>query len=114
LIIPGLLQLMMIYHVITHGSCISLGIAPNPSLVATITFDLSIGPEAADPKEISSAQEHLKPIEQQLIVLEQAMEGILDEMEYLTQREASMRDTNGKSRIMHDVVRVMDLFRIHE
>jgi p24 family protein delta-1 len=40
-------------------------------------------------------KEHLKPIEAELKVLEDVMKSIVDEMEYLKEREVKMRDTNG-------------------
>lgn len=48
-----------------------------------------------DTKEIMK-QENLKPLEADLVVMESMMEAIIDELEFLKQREARMRDTNGK------------------
>ena len=55
-----------------------------------------MGAEAADLKKIASA-EKLSPLELELRKLETVVKEIVDEMNYLKNREAKLRDTNGKS-----------------
>lgn len=59
----------------------------------SITFDVETGMDAADIKRIEQS-EKLKPIEVEMRIIEQMLKGIVDEMEYLKEREIRMRDTN--------------------
>jgi hypothetical protein len=52
------------------------------------------GAEAVDYTEVAKS-EKLRPIEVELRKLESVADGIVGEMEYMKQREAQMRDTNG-------------------
>ncbi|KAF0460991.1 endoplasmic reticulum vesicle protein 25 [Gigaspora margarita] len=63
---------------------------PNPQYHRMIDLDIDIGAEAIDPNQF----EKLKPMEAELRKLEQVVQEIVDEMDYLRQREARMRDTN--------------------
>lgn len=69
------------------------GVTPSPTYKRTIKFDMSVGPNAND-YVAELKQEHLKPIEVDLRVLEAQMDTIVKEMDYLKEREISMRDTN--------------------
>ena len=59
-----------------------------------ISIHIDSGADAADYSDIAK-QEKLKPIEIELRKLEKDMDDIVKEMEYLKEREAKMRDTNG-------------------
>ncbi|CAJ0746265.1 16343_t:CDS:2, partial [Entrophospora sp. SA101] len=61
----------------------------------TIDLDIDVGAEAIDYNQLAKA-EKLKPMEAELRKLEQIVQEIVDEMEYLRRREARMRDTNVK------------------
>ncbi|RIA97586.1 endoplasmic reticulum vesicle protein 25 [Glomus cerebriforme] len=66
---------------------------PDPKYHRTIDLDIDVGAEAIDYNALAKA-EKLKPIEAELRKLEQVVQEIVDEMEYLRRREARMRDTN--------------------
>lgn len=56
---------------------------------------MEMGDEMADLKRLES-KEKLRPIEAELRILESSIKGIVDEMEYLKERELNMRNTNGR------------------
>jgi len=58
-----------------------------------IDVDFDVGAEAMDYSAIAKS-EKLQPIEAELRKLEKVVQEIWDEMEYLKNREAKMRDTN--------------------
>ena len=60
-----------------------------------IKVEVEIGADEVIKSEEAAKKEHLKPIEVELKVLEQVVQGIIDEMEYLKVRELRMRSTNG-------------------
>ncbi|CAG8690204.1 2713_t:CDS:2 [Rhizophagus irregularis] len=66
---------------------------PDPKYHRTIDLDIDVGAEAIDYNALAQA-EKLKPMEAELRKLEQVVQEIVDEMEYLRRREARMRDTN--------------------
>ncbi|CAG8736257.1 15228_t:CDS:2, partial [Acaulospora morrowiae] len=66
---------------------------PNPQYHRTIELDVDIGAEAIDYNQLIKA-EALKPMEAELRKLEEVVQEIVDEMDYLRRREARMRDTN--------------------
>ncbi|KAI3646383.1 hypothetical protein MP228_009311 [Amoeboaphelidium protococcarum] len=70
------------------------GIAPQPSYFRTITFTTKTGLEAEQYTHPSDTINKLKPLEAELKYLQDAMQTIVNEMEYLKGREALMRDTN--------------------
>ncbi|RHZ43932.1 hypothetical protein Glove_801g10 [Diversispora epigaea] len=65
----------------------------NPQYHRTIDLDVDVGAEAIDYNQLVKS-EKLKPMEAELRKLEQVVQEIVDEMEYLRSREARMRDTN--------------------
>ncbi|CAJ0629042.1 4017_t:CDS:2, partial [Entrophospora sp. SA101] len=65
------------------------------SICFTNTLEDDVGAEAIDYNQLAKA-EKLKPMEAELRKLEQIVQEIVDEMEYLRRREARMRDTNGQ------------------
>jgi len=69
------------------------GFRPDPKYHRTIDLDIDVGAEAIDYNALAQA-EKLKPMEAELRKLEQVVQEIVDEMEYLRRREAKMRDTN--------------------
>lgn len=71
-----------------------IGFRPDPKYHRTIDLDIDVGAEAIDYNALAQA-EKLKPMEAELRKLEQVVQEIVDEMEYLRRREARMRDTNG-------------------
>lgn len=73
---------------------IILGFQEGPSYKRNIEFQISVGAEAADIKKIANA-EKLSPLELELRKLETVVKEIVDEMNYLKNREARLRDTNG-------------------
>ncbi|CAI2179103.1 5096_t:CDS:2 [Funneliformis geosporum] len=66
---------------------------PDPKYRRTIDLDIDVGAEAIDYDALAKA-EKLKPIDAELRKLEQVVQEIVDEMDYLRKREARMRDTN--------------------
>ncbi|CAG8762973.1 2341_t:CDS:2, partial [Cetraspora pellucida] len=74
------------------------GFQPNPQYHRTIDLDIDIGAEAIDPNQF----EKLKPMEAELRKLEQVVQEIVDEMEYLRKREARMRDTNVRNALKEE------------
>lgn len=66
---------------------------------------MDTGAEAIDYTEVAKA-EKLRPIEIELRKLESVADGIVGEMEYMKQREAKMRDTNGMLVRGRDVGRI--------
>ncbi|CAJ0625715.1 5849_t:CDS:2 [Entrophospora sp. SA101] len=69
------------------------GFSPDAKYHRTIDLDIDVGAEAIDYNQLAKA-EKLKPMEAELRKLEQIVQEIVDEMEYLRRREARMRDTN--------------------
>ncbi|CAG8571580.1 8624_t:CDS:10, partial [Diversispora eburnea] len=67
--------------------------APNSQYHRTVDLDVDVGAEAIDYNQLVKS-EKLKPMEAELRKLEQVVQEIVDEMEYLRSREARMRDTN--------------------
>lgn len=61
---------------------------------ARVSFDLKIGVEAEDYDAIAIS-EHLSPLEVELRKLEDAAAAVNKHMNYMRQREAAMRNTNG-------------------
>ncbi len=59
-----------------------------------VSFEVHFGADARD-TSAEVKKEHLKPIEIEMRLLEEEMEAIVDEQEYMKHREARMRDTNG-------------------
>ena len=72
------------------------GIYPDPKYHRTIDIDVDVGAEAIDYKALANA-EKLKPMEAELKKLEQVVQEIVEEMDYLRKREARLRDTNGST-----------------
>lgn len=70
------------------------GFKENPQYKRTIELQFSVGAEAADLKKLAST-EKLTPLEVELRKLETVVKEIVDEMNYLKNREAKLRDTNG-------------------
>ena len=62
-----------------------------------VEFDLSVGVDAEDYDAIAIAEE-LSPLEIELRKLEDAAVAVNKHMNYMRQREAAMRDTNGKKK----------------
>ncbi|RUS23958.1 emp24/gp25L/p24 family/GOLD-domain-containing protein, partial [Jimgerdemannia flammicorona] len=69
------------------------GFTPDPKLKRVVDVDFDIGAEAADYSALAKT-ENLEPLEVELRKLEKVVQEIWDEMEYLKNREAKMRDTN--------------------
>ncbi|KAG9289208.1 hypothetical protein G9A89_022517 [Geosiphon pyriformis] len=65
----------------------------DPKYHRTIDLDVDVGAEAIDYNALAKA-EKLAPLEAELRKLEQVVQEIVDEMDYLRKREARMRDTN--------------------
>jgi p24 family protein delta-1 len=70
-----------------------VGVAPSAQYIRAISFEVETGMDINEVKRIEKA-EKLKPIELELRMIEQMLKGIVDEMEYLKEREIRMRDTN--------------------
>ncbi|KAI9251224.1 emp24/gp25L/p24 family/GOLD-domain-containing protein [Sporodiniella umbellata] len=66
-----------------------------PQYKRSVELQFSIGAEATDFKQIASV-EKLSPLELELRKLETVVSEIVGEMNFLKQREAKLRDTNGK------------------
>ena len=83
-------------YVFCFTNVLNSGAYPNPAYTKTISFSLKIGSEATITSSDGSllSKSNLKPIEVELNVLEQVVSGIVEEMEYLKQREVKRRDTN--------------------
>ncbi|CAG8704608.1 9403_t:CDS:2, partial [Ambispora leptoticha] len=69
------------------------GAYPDPKYHRTIDLEVDVGAEAIDYHTLATA-EKLAPLEAELRKLEQVVQEIVDEMDYLRKREARMRDTN--------------------
>jgi chromosome segregation ATPase len=69
----------------------NLGAGNSPS--REIELDIEIGADARDWSSIQ-AQDKLKPVETDLRRIEEVVAEIVNEMEYLRQREQKLRDTN--------------------
>lgn len=65
-----------------------------PAYQRSVTFEMDYSSEFDDSLASTIKDQKIKPIEAELKSLETVMEDIVDEMEYLKQREADMRDTN--------------------
>ena len=63
-----------------------------------IEFNLHSGVEAQDYTSIAK-KEHLKPLELELRRIEDTVDMIQKDFEYMREREAKMRDTNGASNV---------------
>ncbi|OKL63980.1 Endoplasmic reticulum vesicle protein 25 [Talaromyces atroroseus] len=66
---------------------------PRGTLSREIELDVEIGADARDWSSIQ-AQEKLKPVETDLRRIQEVVEEIVNEMEYLRKREQKLRDTN--------------------
>ncbi|KAL9110136.1 MAG: hypothetical protein Q9227_005330 [Pyrenula ochraceoflavens] len=66
--------------------------APNPSF-RHVELDIDIGADAKDWSAVQSA-EKLKPVETELRRIEETINEVVQEMEYLRSREQKLRDTN--------------------
>jgi p24 family protein delta-1 len=66
---------------------------PRGTVSREIELDVEIGADARDWSSIQ-AQEKLKPVETDLRRIEEVVEEIVSEMEYLRKREQKLRDTN--------------------
>jgi hypothetical protein len=60
-----------------------------------VDFDLKSGLHANDASRVAK-KEHLKPLEAELVKLEGMADDILKSFEYLQEREAEHRNTNGE------------------
>ncbi|CAG8519231.1 11734_t:CDS:2 [Ambispora gerdemannii] len=69
------------------------GYYPDPKYHRTIDLEVDVGAEAIDYHALAIA-EKLAPLEAELRKLEQVVQEIVDDMDYLRRREARMRDTN--------------------
>ncbi|KAI9188011.1 vesicle coat component [Blastocladiella emersonii ATCC 22665] len=70
------------------------GFNPTPTMMRTISLSLDTGADAREDDTFQEKNEHLKPVEIELRRLENLMDEIVDEMEYLKAREKRMRSTN--------------------
>ena len=64
--------------------------------VRRVHLDVKMGFEARDYTRIAK-KEHLKPLEVDMLKMEDAVKEIHEEMEYMRDREIEMRNTNGKA-----------------
>lgn len=81
-------------HWLNHSFFLLIGFNPDSKYKRVIDVDFDVGAEAMDYSAIAKS-EKLQPIEAELRKLEKVVQEIWDEMEYLKNREAKMRDTNG-------------------
>lgn len=71
-----------------------LGFVPSTDLYRAVEMEVSIGAEAKTIEEVTK-NKHLPNLEEQTRVLEAMVDDILNEMNYLKDREAKLRNTNG-------------------
>ncbi|KAI7871302.1 emp24/gp25L/p24 family/GOLD-domain-containing protein [Spinellus fusiger] len=69
------------------------GFRESPDYMRTIDLTFSVGADAMDYEKIAKA-EKLSPLEVELRKYESTLNEILEDMDYLKNREARMRDTN--------------------
>ncbi|KAL8956427.1 MAG: hypothetical protein Q9193_006057 [Seirophora villosa] len=79
------------FDVCFENQLVSTGVSFNPT--RHIELDIDIGADARDWSAIQ-AQEKLKPVETELRRVEELVQEIVGEMEYLRTREQKLRDTN--------------------
>jgi len=84
------------------------GITPSDSLVRSFEVHIDVGADAVDYGAMAKA-EKLKPLEVELRRLERMVEEVLEELEYLKEREQQMRDTNEST---NDRVKWFNIFSI--
>ncbi|SAL96739.1 hypothetical protein [Absidia glauca] len=70
------------------------GFVPSTDLYRAVEMEVSIGAEAKTIEEVTK-NKHLPNLEEQTRVLEAMVDDILNEMNYLKDREAKLRNTNG-------------------
>jgi len=68
--------------------------SPTPDHDVDIEINLKTGYEAINYNEIASS-EKLKPIELEMRKMENIMESVVGELEYMKAREEALRNTNG-------------------
>lgn len=69
------------------------GISSGQQYFRSISFDVKMGAETADEADLAK-REKLKPIEAELQILERTLAEIVENMDYLKNREINMRNTN--------------------
>ena len=73
---------------------ISIGYAPDALYTAQIDLSLKSGYEAIDYGEVAKT-EHLKPVELEMRKMENILDGVVTELDYMKTREEALRNTNG-------------------
>lgn len=67
-----------------------------------VDFDFKSGLHANDASRVAK-KEHLKPLEAELVKLEGMADEILKSFEYLQEREAEHRNTNGETALVSEI-----------
>ncbi|KAI8336583.1 emp24/gp25L/p24 family/GOLD-domain-containing protein [Chlamydoabsidia padenii] len=80
---------------ICFSNTLDKGFVPSTDHYRSVDLEVNTGAEAKTIEEITR-NKHLPDLEEQTRVLEAMVGGILNEMNYLKDREAKLRNTNGK------------------